>query len=181
MEFFIAGKGPLQPELEMLADGLGILRDVHFLGFLSQRKLLELYASSHLFLHPSELSANQDQEGVPNSVLEAMATGLPVVATRHGGLPEAIDHGQTGFLVAEEDHIGLANAMQLITLSPDLLAQMGARAHSTVLERFEQDAQIDQLESFYEEAISLNGASEPVKSKPAARLAPQFAEGLPAK
>lgn len=180
-EFFIAGKGPLQPELEMLADGLGILRDVHFVGFLSQRKLFELYGSSHLFLHPSEISANQDQEGVPNSVLEAMATGLPVVATRHGGIPEAVDHGRTGFLVAEEDHVGLANAMQLITRSPDLLAQMGARAHSTILQRFEQDAQIDQLESFYEEAIRLNDASEPVKSKPVSRLAPQFAEGLPAK
>src|SRR5438309_6880345 len=180
-EFFIAGKGPLQPELEMLADGLGILRDVHFVGFLSQRKLLELYASSHLFLHPSEISANQDQEGVPNSVLEAMATGLPVVATRHGGIPEAVEHKRTGFLVAEEDHVGLANAMQLITRSADLLRQMGARAHATVIERFEQDAQIDQLESFYEEAISLNGASEPVESKPVAQLAPRFAEGLPAK
>jgi colanic acid/amylovoran biosynthesis glycosyltransferase len=164
-EFFIAGKGPLQPELEMLADGLGILRNVHFVGFLSQPKLRELYASSHLFLHPSEISANQDQEGVPNSVLEAMATGMPVVATRHGGIPEAVDHGRTGFLVAEEDHVGLANAMQLMTRSPDLLMEMGARAHSTVVERFEQDAQIEQLESFYEEAISLNGASKPVKSK----------------
>ena len=118
---------------------------------------------------------------MPNSVLEAMATGLPVVATRHGGIPEAVEHKRTGFLVAEEDHVGLANAMQLITRSPDLLTQMGARAHATVIERFEQDAQIDQLESFYEEAISLNGASEPVKSKPVARLAPRFAEGLPAK
>jgi colanic acid/amylovoran biosynthesis glycosyltransferase len=180
-EFFIAGKGPLQPELEMLAGGLGILRDVHFVGFLSQPKLLQLYASSHLFLHPSEISPNQDQEGVPNSVLEAMATGLPVVATRHGGIPEAVDHGRTGFLVAEEDHVGLANAMQLITRSPDLLRQMGARAYATVVERFEQGIQIDQLESFYEEAISLNGASEPVKSKAMAQLAPQFAEGLPAK
>jgi hypothetical protein len=71
--------------------------------------------------------------------------------------------------------------MQLITLSPDLLTQMGARAHANVIERFEQDAQIDQLESFYEEAIRLNGASEPVKSKRVAQLAPQFAEGLPAK
>ena len=180
-EFFIAGKGPLQPELEMLAGGLGILRDVHFVGFLSQPKLLDLYASSHVFLHPSEISPNQDQEGVPNSVLEAMATGLPVVATRHGGIPEAVDHGRTGFLVAEEDHVGLANAMQLITTSPVLLERMGERAHATVIERFEQEAQIDQLESFYEEAITMNGSSEPVKSRSVTRLAPELAESLPAK
>src|SRR5437899_3952437 len=60
-KFYIAGKGPLQPELEMLAAGLGIFTDVHFVGFLSQSKLMELYASSHLFLHPSETSPNQDQ------------------------------------------------------------------------------------------------------------------------
>jgi colanic acid/amylovoran biosynthesis glycosyltransferase len=180
-EFFIAGKGPLQQELEMLAGGLGILRDVHFVGFLSQPKLQQLYASSHLFLHPSEISPNQDQEGVPNSVLEAMSTGLPVVATRHGGIPEAVDHGRAGLLVAEEDHVGLANAMQLITSSPILLKEMGQRAHATVVERFEQDAQIDRLESFYEEAITMNGAAEPVKSKPSVRMAPQFADGLPAK
>ena len=71
--------------------------------------------------------------------------------------------------------------MQLITRSPNLLIQMGARAHTTVVNRFEQDTQIDLLESFYEEAISLNGASVPVKSKPVAQLAPQFAEGFPAK
>jgi len=180
-EFFIAGKGPLQSELEMLAGGLGILRDVHFVGFLPQPKLLELYASSHLFLHPSEISPNQDQEGVPNSVLEAMATGLPVVATRHGGIPEAVDHGRTGFLVAEEDHVGLANAMQLITSSPASLKQMGERAHAAVVERFGQEAQIDQLESFYEEAITMNGAAEPVKSRAVTRLAPRFAESVPAK
>jgi colanic acid/amylovoran biosynthesis glycosyltransferase len=180
-EFFIAGKGPLQHELEMLAGGLGILRDVHFVGFLSQPKLQQLYASSHLFLHPSEISPNQDQEGVPNSVLEAMATGLPVVATRHGGIPEAVDHGRTGFLVPEEDHVGLANAMQLITSSPAVFKQMGERAHAAIAERFGQDAQIDHLESFYEEAIMMNGAAEPVKSKPKVRMAPQFAEGLPAK
>ncbi len=110
-----------------------------------------------------------------------MATGLPVVATRHGGIPEAVDHGRTGFLVAEEDHVGLANATQLITTSPVLLKRMGQRAHATVVERFEQDTQIDQLESFYEEAITLNGAAESVTSKPIVRIAPQFAEGLPAK
>jgi colanic acid/amylovoran biosynthesis glycosyltransferase len=180
-ELFIAGKGPLQPELEMLAGGLGIARDVHFVGFLSQQKLHELYANAHLFVHPSEISPNQDQEGVPNSVLEAMATGLPVVATRHGGIPEAVDHGRTGFLVAEEDHVGLANAMQLIVSSPVLLQEMGVRAHATIKERFEQETQIDHLESFYEAAIVMNGAAERVDSKPLARIAPQFAESLPAK
>ena len=179
-EFFIAGKGPLQPELEMLAAGLGIFKNVHFIGFLSQPKLRELYASSHLFLHPSETSPNQDQEGVPNSILEGMATGLPVAGTRHGGIPEAVDHGRTGLLVPEEDHVALANAMQEITHSPGLLAEMGLRARAAVIDRFEQDAQVDLLESFYEEAIAMNGAAEPAKSKPISQLAPQFAEGVPA-
>jgi glycosyltransferase involved in cell wall biosynthesis len=82
----------------MLAAGLGIFKDVHFIGFLSQPKLMELYASSHLFLHPSEMPPDENQEGVPNSILEAMATGLPVVATQHGGITEAVEHGRTGGL-----------------------------------------------------------------------------------
>ncbi len=180
-EFCIAGKGPLQSELEMLAGGLGIARDVHFLGFLSQSKLRELYDRSHLFLHPSEISPNQDQEGVPNSVLEAMATGLPVVATRHGGIPEAVDDGRTGFLVAEEDHVALANATQLIASSPVMMKEMGVRAHTTVKERFEQATQIERLESFYEEAIAMHGAAEHVDSTSVARVAPRFAESLAAK
>ena len=180
-QLFIAGKGPLQMELEMLAGGLGIARDVHFLGFLSQSKLRELYGSSHLFLHPSEISPNQDQEGVPNSVLEAMATGLPVVATRHGGIPEAVEHGRSGFLVSEEDHVALAQAMQMIAGSPILLKEMGARAHAAVKERFDQETQIEQLESFYEEAITMNRAAERVDARPVARMTPRFAEGLPAK
>src|SRR5216110_3631751 len=66
-EFLIAGKGPLQPELEMLAAGLGISQHVRFVGFLSQPKLMELYASSHIFVHPSETPPDQNQEGIPNS------------------------------------------------------------------------------------------------------------------
>jgi len=180
-KFYIAGKGPLQPELEMLAAGLGIFKDVHFVGFLSQSKLMELYASSHLFLHPSEMPPDENQEGVPNSILEAMATGLPVAATEHGGIPEAVEHGRTGWLVPEEDHIALANAMQEIARSPRVLTEMGLRAREAVIKRFAQEAQIDQLEWFYEEAIVLNGTAEPAESKSITSLAPQFAEQVPAK
>src|SRR5436189_2230522 len=61
-QFFIAGKGPLQQELEMLAGGLGLARDEHFLGFLSQPKLVELSSISHLFLHTYELSPKKERE-----------------------------------------------------------------------------------------------------------------------
>src|SRR5207249_4182361 len=135
-EFFIAGKGPLQRELEMLAAGLGILKDVHFVGFLPERKLMELYANSHMFLHPSETPPDENQEGIPNSVLEAMATGLVVAATRHGGIPEAIQHGRTGWLVPEEDHSSLARTMQQITTSPQILSEMGLRAREVVVQHF---------------------------------------------
>src|SRR5438876_375564 len=179
-EFFIAGKGPLQPELEMLAGGLGILRDVHFVGFLSQPKLLDLYASSHLFLHPSETPPDENQEGIPNSILEAMATGLPVAATQHGGIPEAIEHGRSGWLVPEEDHIALSNAMQEMTSSPRALIEMGWRAREAVVRHFEQEVQTRLLESFYEEAIAMRSAGEPAKSEALTPLAPDVAEQVTA-
>src|SRR3984893_8220077 len=179
-EFLIAGKGPLQPELEMLAAGLGISKDVHFVGFLSQSKLLGLYLSSHLFLHPSETPPDENQEGIPNSILEAMATGLPVAATLHGGIPEAIEHGCSGWLVPEEDHIALSNAMQEITSSPRALIEMGWRAREAVVRCFEQEAQARLLESFYEEAIAMRGAGEPAKSEALTPLAPQFVEQVTA-
>src|ERR1041385_8999112 len=150
-EFFIAGKGPLQPELEMLAGGLGILRDVHFVGFLSQPKLHELYANTHLFLHPSETPPDQNQEGVPNSILEAMATGLTVLATRHGGIPEAVEEGRSGLVVEERDFEALATAMKNLVRSPFAFREMGALASESVAANFEQREQIRQLESHYDE------------------------------
>ena len=63
----------------------------------------------------------------------------------------------------------------------ELLQEMGARAHAMIKERFGQERQIDRLESFYEEAITMNGAAEHVDARPIARITPQFAERLPAK
>ena len=178
-EFFIAGKGPLQSELEMLAAGLGVSNDVHFVGFLSQSKLLGLYLSSHLFLHPSETPPDENQEGIPNSILEAMATGLPVLATRHGGIPEAVEHGQSGVLVQEEDYLGLAQSMKEIANNPSGLCQMGMSARMVVRARFEQEAQARLLESFYEEAIALRAAKQEMSMQDARASAPRLAEQVP--
>ena len=179
-EFYVAGKGPLQSELEMLAAGLGISRDVHFVGFLPQSKLLGLYLSSHLFVHPSEMPPDENQEGIPNSILEAMATGLPILATRHGGIPEVVTGG-CGFLVTEEDHIGLARSMKEIASVPGMLYEMGMRARGAVVSQFEQEAQTRLLESYYEEAIAIRAAEERVNMEEAPSLAPELGERVAVK
>ncbi|MEP6936994.1 MAG: glycosyltransferase [Chthoniobacterales bacterium] len=174
-EFVIAGKGPLQPELERLIAELRITDKVSFRGFLSQPELAELYASAQIFLHPSETPPDGNQEGVPNSILEAMATGLPVFATRHGGIPEAVEHGRTGMLVAEGDHAALAFALREAVDYPMTLREMGMRASESVAANFEQGEQIRQLESYYEEAIAARAAVPEVAQQIVARAPTQLA------
>ncbi len=79
--FTIAGEGPLLPALQELARELGVAERVTFAGFISQDELRALFLGSHIFLHPSETGRDGNQEGVPNAMLEAMASGLPVFAT----------------------------------------------------------------------------------------------------
>ncbi len=154
-EFVIAGKGPLQPQLEKLIAQLGVSGKVRFCGFLTQPQLLELYARSHVFLHPSETPADEDQEDVPNSILEAMATGLTVVATKHGGIVEAVENERTGLLVREGDHVALVNAMLRIVATPEAFREMGGRARTAATANFEQNEQVGHLESYYREAMAL--------------------------
>ena len=136
--FTIAGEGPLRAELEARARELGLGDKVSFPGFVSQTELRELFYGSHIFLHPSERGADGNQEGVPNSMLEAMASGLPVFATEHGGIPEAIEHGKSGILVKEGDHEALARALLEAVAHPDQLTAMARNGADSVRQKFEQ-------------------------------------------
>ena len=156
----IAGDGPQRAELEALADTLGVANRVHFAGFLRQRGLRGLYASSHLFLHPSELGADGNQEGVPNSMLEAMASGLPVAATTHGGIPEAVEHGVSGLLTPERDAAALAQSLLTLASEPVRYAAMSTAARERVASAFDLAAQTMLLEGFYREAIAASVAAE---------------------
>lgn len=153
--FTIAGDGPMRRELEQLVGELGLADAVSFPGFLGQAELNALYAQSHIFLHPSEVTAQQDQEGIPNSMLEAMATGLPVAATLHGGIPEAVRDGATGFLVPERDAAALAGALKQFAASPETRARMGEEAARSVREEFDHASAIAKLEAIYDEALRL--------------------------
>ena len=181
-ELLIAGKGPLQPVLEALAAQLGISDHVHFTGFLSQKDLLDLYHSCHVFLHPSEMPADENQEGIPNSILEAMATGMPVLATRHGGIPEAVEDGRCGALVAERDYQALAAEMTKITRAPYSFAEMGVLASESVGASFEQSSHIAQLEAHYREAREIAQEAEARVPAKASVVVPPFQqERVPAK
>ena len=151
--FQIAGDGPLLCELQTVVRQLNIQSSVSFLGFLSQPELRDIYEKAHIFLHPSELPPDANQEGIPNSMLEAMATGLPVVATYHGGIPEAITHNLNGLLVSERDVIGLTNSLLTIAGDPARWKSMGLAASQSVAREFAQPLQIESLESAYLEAI----------------------------
>ncbi len=149
----IAGEGPLLADLQQLAQELGIQNQVQFTGFASQEQLRELFYSSHIFLHPSETAADGNQEGVPNSLLEAMATGLPVFATTHGGIPEAVEHGTSGILVPERDADALARELLRLMNEQVQLTALARNGAEAVAEKFEQSAQVRRLESHYLETV----------------------------
>jgi colanic acid/amylovoran biosynthesis glycosyltransferase len=153
-EFLIAGKGPLQEDLEALALQLGVAGKVRFVGFLGQRALRDFYARGHIFIHPSETPPDENQEGVPNSILEAMATGLPVIATRHGGIPEAVTHEMNGFLSKERDIESLGQSMIALAKSPDEYRQMSEMARNAVAQQFDQELTVRALEDAYEEVCA---------------------------
>jgi len=151
----LAGEGPEESSLRSLARELGITDQVVFTGFLAREQLEDAYRRHHLFVHPSRTTPEGDREGIPNSVLEAMAYGLPVVSTRHSGIPEAISDGQDGLLVERPDPPSLEAAIGQLIEDPPLYERLSRNAHQTVLKRFSLAANAVALEALYREALAL--------------------------
>lgn len=151
----IAGEGPLLPSLKILARELDLADSVRFRGFLSQEELRELFYQSQIFLHPSETGRDGNQEGVPNSMLEAMATGLAVFATEHGGIPEAVENGVSGTLVPEGDFEELAAKLLKAVKNTESLGGMALAGADRVAREFDQASQVRRLEDVYLETMTL--------------------------
>jgi len=149
----IAGEGPLRGRLQDLARELKIENRVSFAGFISQDQLRDVYYRSHVFVHPSETGPDGNQEGIPNSMLEAMASGLPVFATEHGGIPEAIKHGVSGVLVPERDDEELAWALVNAVEDPAFLWRIAHSGAEMVQDNFGLRMQTRRLEDIYLQTI----------------------------
>lgn len=126
----IIGDGGARPELERLSQNLGLERQVRFLGWKTPAEMPGVYRGLDVFALPSR------DEGMPNVVLEAMASGLPVVATQISGNEELIVQGKTGFLVPPEAPRSLADALMTLARDPVLRDSMGLAARILVEEKY---------------------------------------------
>ncbi len=150
----LAGDGPLRGALEQQARDLGVADKVTFAGFLAPLAVRDIIFDSHVYLHPSRTGADGNREGVPNAMLEAMATGVPVVATLHGGIPEAITNGESGLLVEENDADGLAAATLKLLADASLQQRLGRSGREVIEQTFSRQAQDDHLIAFYKSLLS---------------------------
>jgi colanic acid/amylovoran biosynthesis glycosyltransferase len=158
--YVLCGDGPMRARILEVADSLGVRDNVELCGWLDQQQLLDQYQRAHLFLHPSEKTKAEDQEGIPNSMLEAMAIGLPVVATLHGGIPEAVTSGYDGILVPEHSPRELATALLALMEQPVELSRTSMNAAASVRANFGSAAQISAMEDVYLEAIQCHGKNK---------------------
>ena len=139
------GEGELLPVCRDLAAGLGIGARVDFLGALPHAAVAAEMRAARAFVQHSVEAADGDCEGTPNTVLEAGAAGLPVVATRHAGIPDVVRDGETGLLCAERDVAGMAAAMGTVLDDAGFAGQMGWSARRRVRESFAVETSIDRL------------------------------------
>ena len=139
MKLRIVGGGPLMDKLQDMIADLGLEGNVQLSGSLPREDIKGRLLSADAFVLPSVTAENGDMEGFPVAILEAMAAGLPVLTTRHGGIPEIVDDGVTGLLAAERDVDGLADAMYRIARDRSLADRLGRAAR----EKVERDLDLD--------------------------------------
>lgn len=151
IELVLIGDGELKTELEILA--AKFLRRYQFLGFQPQSVVKNWMDRSMLLVVPSVTAANGDSEGLPTVVVEAQAMGLPVVASNHAGIPQAVIHGETGFLTAERDIAGLAESILRLLGDPELWQRFSLNGREHIEKNFNLDKQTKILESLYESVL----------------------------
>jgi colanic acid/amylovoran biosynthesis glycosyltransferase len=153
-ELAIVGDGPLRPELEALANRLGLSDRVAFRGALPHSEISEELSRADVFALPSVVAVDGDMEGIPVSIMEAMASGVPVIATRHSGIPELIEDGRSGLLADERDPHGLAVRLARMAREPELRRTCASHARLAVETEFDSRKANDALLGMLRDAVA---------------------------
>jgi glycosyltransferase involved in cell wall biosynthesis len=144
LELTIIGDGPAKAALEKRARSSGV--KANFMGWLAGKEVMRAMRRALLIAVPSRAAAGGDSEGLPTVIMEAMVQGVPVVASRHAGIPEIVSDGVTGLLVPEADSPRLADAILAIARDPELASRLRGEAYSDVRVRFDAARQSSLLE-----------------------------------
>lgn len=132
----MVGDGDLLDEAKLLVKDLKIQDEVSFKGVLNPDEIIELLKLSRVFVQHSIQASNGDSEGTPNTILEASASGLPVISTFHAGIKEAVLHEKTGYLVNEGDWQTMGDYMIKLASNPTLCAELGKAGRKHMLEHY---------------------------------------------
>jgi glycosyltransferase involved in cell wall biosynthesis len=161
----MVGSGDLLEPCRDLAIGLGVGDAVTFLDAQPHEVVAAEMTSARAFVQHSIVAADGDSEGMPVAVLEASAAGLPVVSTRHAGIPEVVVEGETGYLVGERDVEGMARRMEQLVDDGALAARLGAAGRARVAEHFTIEASIAGLWKIIRDATE-GGERPPAATTP---------------
>ncbi|RYM02214.1 colanic acid biosynthesis glycosyltransferase WcaL [Sporolactobacillus sp. THM7-7] len=149
----IAGDGHLRSKLKKQVNQLKLDDAVTFLGALSYEDIIREMQQAHLFVLASTTTRDGNQEGIPNVLKEALASGLPVVSTKHAGIPELVRHGESGILVPERDTTAIAQSLLHLIKNPDQWHKMAKKGRKTVKRLFNTKIQINELERIYSHVL----------------------------
>jgi colanic acid/amylovoran biosynthesis glycosyltransferase len=163
------GDGPLLPEAQALVQTLGLSGIVEFRGGLEHSSALALLAESDAFILPSITASDGNMEGVPVSIMEAMALQKPVISTWHSGIPELVEHGVSGLLVPEQDVETLSRAIEVLADNPAERARLGAAGRLKVERSFNASTLGKELRTVYAAVIE--------NKRPGAGLTPSERKG----
>lgn len=149
LSYRIIGDGALRESLTRLIEDHGLRRQVALVGWKRHDDVLQEMRRAHLLIAPSVTAADGDEEGIPNVVKEAMAMGLPVIGTRHGGIPELIEDGVSGVLVPERDADALADAVVRLIQQPEKRAALAQAGRRRIEAEFDIERLTDELIQSY--------------------------------
>jgi glycosyltransferase involved in cell wall biosynthesis len=150
----IYGDGPLRPSLTQLRDSLGLGDDIRFRGERDREGIVDALRAADVFVLTPVVTPDGDRDGIPNVLVEAMACGLPVVATAAGGVGELVVDAVNGYLNEPGDVAGVSKGLSTLLGNPELRSQMGRAARRTVECEYDVDTAARHLEKIFDSATA---------------------------
>lgn len=151
----LVGSGPLDPQLRRRAEERGVASRIEFSGAQTQERIRSWMSTATLFVLPSQVAADGNRDGIPVALMEAMASGCPVVSTRVSGIPELIQDDEDGMLVEQRDPVALADAIERLLESSALRERLATRARVRIETEFDSRKEAGRLHQLMREAVDV--------------------------